>query len=562
MGPLQKLPQWLDRNLLLADETEDPLARIARVLRVVVILVTVLIELLAGAWAIQVGHANIALLHLVLALAFVALVLLLPKRSDAKRVSVLMVLGILLATALSLYDLSPTLLVWCLLAPSGLLLTIGRKSAWGALATVAGGALALSVTSEMNLLFWAVAGVVGASGFLVLAAIVLRLLEATFAFNQERNGILAEHLEASRSSELRYANQTKFLEALLDLIPFPLFSKSMDGVFLNINASFGVVFDVVPSEVIGKNNPDFLGEHNAGKLAKIELEVLARDSMAAEETKLLHPDGRMHDFIVYMRPFVNTLQSNQGYVGVLIDITDRKQKEQNLIQLNDTKDQLFRILSHDLRAPIGKMKQLLEIYIEDPGIFDRATWDTVFQDMRKTSDSLFQLLENLLSWVRNQKGEDESVFELFSLEPLVVDIFSLQKLIANEKKIELHHHIELTSPVMSDKQLLSTIIRNLVNNALKFTRIGGKVTVCAGETEHGIWVSVEDSGVGMNAETLTRIFEKHERVITYGTAKEHGQGIGLGLCLDLTTNLGGQLTAESVEGLGTKVTLRLPTTEL
>jgi len=559
---LKNLQLWLDRNLFLAGEAEDPLARISRVLRVLVVLVAVLIELLAGAWELQLRQGNMALLHLLLALAFGVLVLVLHKRSDGKRVSVLLVVGILLAAALSFVDLSPALLVWCLLAPSSLLLTVGRKTAWGALASVAAGAIALSMASGTSLLFWSLAGFFGSCGFLGLAAIIFRLLEATFAFNLERNSTLAEHLESSRSSELRYANQTKFLEALLDLIPFPLFSKNMEGVFLNINASFGLVFDVSPTEVIGKTNPEFLGEHNAGKLAKIELEVLARDSMAAEETQLLHPDGRMHDFIVYMRPFVNTEQSNQGYVGVLIDITDRKHKEKNLIQLNDTKDQLFRILSHDLRGPIGKMKQLLEIYTEDPGIFDRATWDTVFQDMRKTSDSLFQLLENLLSWVRNQKGEDESVFELFSLEPLVVDIFSLQKLIANEKKIELHHKIDLTGPVMSDKQLVSTILRNLVNNALKFTRLGGKVTVCAGETEHGIWVSVEDSGVGMNANTLTRIFENHERVITYGTAKEHGQGIGLGLCLDLTSQLGGHLKAESVEGLGTKVILHLPTTEL
>jgi signal transduction histidine kinase len=247
---------------------------------------------------------------------------------------------------------------------------------------------------------------------------------------------------------------------------------------------------------------------------------------------------------------------------VLIDISERKQKEQKLVQLNETKDQLFSIISHDLRGPVGKIKQLLDIYVDDQGIFDRATWDQVFQDMRKSSDSLFQLLENLLSWVRSQRGDTDAVFELFALEPLVNDVFSLQKLIANDKKIQLVHDLHLTGPVLSDKQTLSTIIRNLVNNAVKFTKQGGTVTVRAGESDDELFISVEDTGVGMDAETLAKIFQRRERVSTYGTGKERGQGIGLGLCLDLIQAIGGTLTAESQVDVGTKIHLHLPTPEL
>jgi PAS domain S-box-containing protein len=475
---------------------------------------------------------------------------------------VFLTVGILTSTAVSFVFLSPTLLIWSLLGPAGLWMAVGQRTGVLAWVVVSASAVALLLTPTGSpLVLWALAAILGSAAFLGITGVVLHLIEVTFELYQAQHTAMLDLLASTQTSQSRYVNQTRFLETLLDLIPFPLFSKSMEGQFLNVNASFEVVFDVPRAQVIGKNN-DFLLENNARNLAKIELDVLARDSMAAEETQLVHADGKLHDFIVYMMPFADTEQSTQGYIGVLIDITERKVKEQRLIQLNDTKDQLFSIISHDLRGPVGKIKQLLDIYVEDQGIFDRATWETVFQDMRKSSDSLFQLLENLLSWVRSQRGEDDSVFELFALEPVVTDVFSLQKLMATDKKIQLVHNLKLTGPVLSDKQILSTILRNLVNNALKFTKPGGLVTVGAGETEAELFITVADNGVGMSGEVIGRIFQKHEHLTTWGTGKERGQGIGLGLCLDLTATLGGHLSVESTEGVGTTVTLHLPTTEL
>jgi signal transduction histidine kinase len=249
-------------------------------------------------------------------------------------------------------------------------------------------------------------------------------------------------------------------------------------------------------------------------------------------------------------------------LGVLIDITDRKHRELELVQLNATKDQLFSIISHDLRGPVGKVKQLLDIYVDDPGIFDKATWDTVFHDMRRSADSLFQLLENLLSWARSQQGSDTIRYEAVPIEPLVTDIFSVLKLLATEKKIALEAAIKIKGPLLTDRHVLSTIVRNLVHNALKFTMPGGKITVSAGESADDAWIEVKDTGIGMAQDVIHRIFDKKERVTTYGTDKERGQGIGLGLCVDLAASLGAHLEVKSHVGKGTAIRLHLPTPEL
>jgi len=463
---------------------------------------------------------------------------------------------------IGLWDLPGGLYLWLAFGP--VVATLVAKDSPMPLLLLAALAVLTVTAGYIASQAWLVAVVVALVGFALLSAVALvrHQFDKAVALFESHQETIVDQLGNSRSSEANYADTTRFLVALLDLIPFPIFSKGMDGRFLRANASFGVVFDVETEHLAGKKNMDFLAPHNAATFAKIELDVLARDSMAAEETQLVHADGRLHDFIVYLMPFADQSPDGHGYIGVLIDITERKQKEEKLVRLNDTKDQLFSIISHDLRSPIGKMKQLLDIYIDDQGIFDRSTWDQVFQDLRKSADGVYQLLDNLLSWARSQQGEVANVSERFALEPVIQDVFTVQRLLATEKRIKLVQDLKMIGPATTDKNLLSTILRNLVNNAVKFTQPGGTVTVKAVQTDDDLTIWVEDTGVGMSPATIDAIFQKRQRLSTYGTAKEKGQGIGLQLCLDLCSEIGADLAVESVEGRGTTIRVTLTTTEL
>ncbi|NNM54276.1 MAG: PAS domain S-box protein [Spirochaetales bacterium] len=360
----------------------------------------------------------------------------------------------------------------------------------------------------------------------------------------------------SSVQETRQQAQQKLLETLIDLIPIPLFYKTKTGKFFSANLSFGVVLDVAKDQLTLKTNTEALGPQNGATFDKIDLDLLSRESMAAEEIELLHADGTLHSFILYVLQFEVPENEDIGFLGVLIDITSRKEREQKLEDLNATKDKLFSIISHDLRGPVSKIKQLLDIWVDDQKLFDPPAWDQIFQDMRRSSESLLQLLENLLSWARLQKGDTAPRLTTFPLDPLVKEVFTLFQLMARDKAITLKAELHLNTQIHSDKTMLATILRNLVHNALKFTRPGGQITVTGREISGGAELSVTDTGVGISKENLERLRAQNGTFTTTGTAREQGQGLGLTVCFDMARQLGATLQIESLEGVGT--TFRLP----
>jgi len=560
-----------DRLLLRPEETRDSDRRFSKALFLFVVLVSAFAEVVVGAALLVLDLPGAPAVHFVVGLAFLGSLLFFRDHYHRGWWSIGYFLLAWFSSAASLWlDVGLGTLLWHLLLPTGILLLLGERWGWAALATdfvltlvhavwfLPRFAILAGTPSLLLLVGWELASTI----LFLLFLLLLRMIRQTLNSYQTERGQALDQLSQTKNSEARWADQARFLETLMDLIPFPLFHKGVDGRYLSANASFRVVFDVDKEVVTGQKNDAFLSPENAKTLAKIELDLLARDSMAVEETVLTHADGHPHDFIVYLMPFVDAAQAPLGSIGVLIDITDRKLREGKLEKLNATKDQLFSIISHDLRGPVGKLKQLLDIYMDDPGIFDKATWDQVFHDMRRSADSLFQLLENLLSWARTQQGHGQVHYEAVALDPLVGDVFAVLKLLAADKKITLEMDLKLEGPLLTDRHVLSTILRNLVHNALKFTAPGGKITVTAVETPDDLWIEVKDSGVGMTEEVLHRIFQKRERLTTYGTGKERGQGIGLGLCHDLAESLGAHLEAHSSLGLGTAIRLHLPTPEL
>jgi PAS domain S-box-containing protein len=564
---------FFDRVLLLPEEAKNPDRRYAKSLFLFVLLGVLFVEVLLTLTAAAVGKVAALAVHGDLAVLILASMAFLRTQFRPWAFAVgVWIIGWTASTLSLLAGFGIGALLWHLFFPAAILILRGEK--WGFAALAADMALAVVhalwflpefaflAGPDLPPLLWIVGWELGSCFIFVLFLLFLRLMRNTLATYQAERGRTMDLLTETKDSEARWADQVRFLETLMDVIPFPLFHKGTDGKYISANAAFRVVFDVPRDRVTGHTNDAFLNPENAATLAKIEGSILAKDSMVVEEAVLVHADGQPHSFIVYVMPFVDDHHALVGSIGVLIDITERKAKESALVRLNATKDQLFSIISHDLRGPVGKLKQLLDIYIDDPGIFDKATWDQVFHDMRRSTDSLFQLLENLLSWARAQQGNDNVRYESVPLAPVVTDVFAVFKLLALDKRVSLEANVNLPVAVLTDRHVLSTILRNLVHNALKFSNPGGKITVTAEETPDDLWIEVKDNGVGMAPETLQKIFQKRERITTFGTGKEKGQGIGLGLCQDLAASLGSHLEATSQPGVGTAIRLHLPTPEL
>jgi signal transduction histidine kinase len=254
-----------------------------------------------------------------------------------------------------------------------------------------------------------------------------------------------------------------------------------------------------------------------------------------------------------------------GTFGISKDITQIKNAEIKLRQArrilqeaNDAKDKFFSILAHDLKNPFNSLLGLSEILVED---FDKlANYEklNMVKRIHGTSESAYALLENLLDWSRLQRGSMHLEPESTNLKQLVDDVIALSFLQAHNKNIALHTEIKDELRVFADPNMLKTIIRNLVSNAIKFTMPGGYVKISGHSDEWSTHIKVEDNGIGMSTEACKKLFSISEKNKTYGTNDESGTGLGLIICQEFAIKNKGDIEVSSHEGRGSTFTVILP----
>jgi hypothetical protein len=250
----------------------------------------------------------------------------------------------------------------------------------------------------------------------------------------------------------------------------------------------------------------------------------------------------------------------------LTDITERKITEQEvnlkndqLIRLNAEKDKLFSIIAHDLRGPFSSFMDYTEIMVED--LYDMSIQEIqeMAGEMKKSSYNLYTLLENLLEWSRVQSGITSYVHSVFELKPMITDTMALVVQAAAKKEIEITLEIPEYIKVDADENMLKSIVRNLASNAVKFTRRGGKITLEATLLNEGfVEIRIKDSGIGMNAGIIEKLFTLNKKISRNGTEGELSTGLGLLLCKDFVEKHGGRIWADSVEGRGSIFHFTIP----
>ncbi len=231
-------------------------------------------------------------------------------------------------------------------------------------------------------------------------------------------------------------------------------------------------------------------------------------------------------------------------------------EELKLANLN--KDRLYSIIAHDLRSPFHPLIGLSDLLVT--GI-DKMTKEKIRQnslDINILVKNLYELLDNLLTWTRMQRGKFEFKPEPINLESIVDKVLVLLKTTAAKKKIKLESLIVQTTPVMTDKTMIISILQNLLSNAIKFTNVGGLVRVTGEQGNTSMVMTVTDNGVGMDAETVASLFKIENQVSTLGTEGERGTGLGLLLCKEMIEKHGGKIWVESEVGKGTTFFFTLP----
>ncbi len=199
-------------------------------------------------------------------------------------------------------------------------------------------------------------------------------------------------------------------------------------------------------------------------------------------------------------------------------------------QLNKIKNHIFSIISHDLRSPIGTIKSFIALLLENEKNFNIAQIFKYLATMKKQISSISDILENLLQWARSQDNDFNLKPQKQKLLPAITMNIELLEETAKQKKIKIINEINNEQEAIFDFNTISTVIRNLLSNAIKFTPENGKIYVEAKESNSKIIVSVRDTGIGISAERIKKLFDKTTYNSTFGTNLEKGTGLGLNLC--------------------------------
>jgi len=235
-----------------------------------------------------------------------------------------------------------------------------------------------------------------------------------------------------------------------------------------------------------------------------------------------------------------------------------KESETELRKSNATKDKFFSIIAHDLRSPFTALLSLSDILLKHYNDLDDDTKKEYIGMIKDSSENTFKLIENLLQWSRIQRGTIEINPTSFNICDLVNRTTGLLKQSADNKNIEISSCLNQEIQAFADVNMIDTVIRNLIMNAIKFTQPGGKIGIDGYLSGSKLYLSVSDTGVGMNQKTIEKLFKVEENKSTAGTAGELGTGLGLILCKEFITINKGDIFVESEPGKGSKFTVVLP----
>ena len=276
----------------------------------------------------------------------------------------------------------------------------------------------------------------------------------------------------------------------------------------------------------------------------------------------LEKDGSELYIEVSLTPLFEDQQVYSGLIILIRDITERvtienklRLQSEQLLAMNKLKDRLFSIIAHDLRGPLINLNEIINML--DEGMLTDEEFRSFVPQLSRNIGYTTGLLENLLFWSKSQLQGEVVKPVHFNVKEITNNILELFENIISEKEISIDNNIDPERIVYADKDMIQLVIRNLVSNALKFSKRGGSITLSSGKEGNNSIICFKDRGVGISESDQKKIFEL-ETFTTRGTDNEQGTGLGLLLCRDFIEKNGGKIWVESELGKGSKFCVQIP----
>jgi PAS domain S-box-containing protein len=388
-----------------------------------------------------------------------------------------------------------------------------------------------------------------------------QIIISPFTNGNQRTGWLANVIDITERKQVEIAlkESENHSRSIIEAIPDLMFVLDSEGVYLDFKAD---VADLAyqKESITGKKNRDMMPPDFADLIDEKIKRTLQTGSMQLFEYQLELPQKGIYFFEARM-----VQCGPESVLAIVRNITERKISEakileinKQLTELNATKDKFFNIIAHDLKSPFNSIVGFSELLVNMARDKDYDEMGKFAGFIHQSSHRAIDLLMNLMEWARSQTGRIEYNPEILEIDELINDVVALLSNNAAQKRIKISKTLPSRGIAKADKAMISTVLRNLVANAIKFTKPGGEILISVSENNSGLTVAVKDNGIGIPAHLIGKLFRLDESFTTRGTEKEQGTGLGLILCREFIEKHHGTVCVESTEGKGSMFSFTLP----
>ncbi|MFW5721610.1 MAG: PAS domain-containing sensor histidine kinase, partial [Bacteroidota bacterium] len=348
--------------------------------------------------------------------------------------------------------------------------------------------------------------------------------------------------------------------------PIAYQSTNSEGIIIDVNPAWEKTVGYSHEEIVGKSLKFIFPEDYHAEFNKIYATFKAKGEVNNIEFKIKKKDGHL----IYVSYYGKVEYAQDGTIlrthCVFTDITTQKQAEERLKksekkfrELNATKDKFFSIIAHDLKNPFNDLIGFTQLLAANINKYDKDKIEQFVQIIHQSSKLAYGLLENLLEWSRTQTGTLKYRPEIIDLKMIIQENLDLLHSNARNKNINIISEIVESNFVYADRNMVHTIVRNLISNAIKYTNNGGYVKLTSRALKDFIEIIIEDNGVGIDENNIQKLFRIDESYTTPGTQREKGTGLGLILCKEFVEKNGGEIKINSKPNKGSIFSFTLPT---
>lgn len=396
----------------------------------------------------------------------------------------------------------------------------------------------------------------------------IQVIERTKQLAENNRHLEREILERKRVEEVQ-RNSLIFRQTLLNSIPSPIFFKNLLGMYLGCNRAFELYIGLTEAQIVGRTAHDLFPKTQADKICERDIALFADNRNQVYEERIRYAeDEQLHDVIINKTTFCSADGAVAGLVGIVIDISEHKRAEEALRHAkqvaedaNRTKTEFLANMSHELRTPLNAIIGYSEMLQED--LPDLGCGDLVedVKNIHSAGRHLLGLINDVLDIAKIEAGKMSVYSETFNILNLIHEVVTTVSPLAHLRNNTLLIPTIDLGVMHSDLIKVRQMLLNLLNNAAKFTENGTvtlQVSRCERQDVEWIIFRITDSGIGMSAQQLQKIFQPFMQADNSTTRKYGGTGLGLSITQRFAEMLGGYVTVESQLNQGSVFTLHLP----